>query len=44
MFTNEEKSLVDGFEVHRKSFDDHIMIRVKINEYDHVLQKFGVEK
>lgn len=37
IFTDEEISLVDDFEVYIKTYDDYIMIEVKINEYNQVL-------
>ena len=35
--------MIEAFAVHTRSFDDHILIGEKINKYDQLLHRFGVE-
>ena len=37
MFTDKDGPLINGFEAHTKTYDDYIVIGVKVDEYDQVL-------
>lgn len=37
MFTNDERPLITGFEAHIRTYDDYVMIGVKVDEYNQVL-------